>query len=72
MGTHGAHNLLAVRLSPDKVDPSIFDYVSPVPLFKSGAEAARHGVRAIRRPGPKAKKLMGVLLRKLRKRKDKA
>jgi hypothetical protein len=33
---------------------AIVDYVSPVPLFASGAEAAAHGMRDIENPGPEA------------------
>jgi hypothetical protein len=38
--------------------------VSPVPLFKSGAAAAAHGKRAIKRPGVRARRVIERLVRK--------
>ena len=61
VGTHGAEELVALRLHP--VAPETFDFVSPVPLFASGAEAAAHGMRDIENPGTKAQKVMDRLLR---------
>jgi hypothetical protein len=62
VGTHGAEELVALRLHP--VAPETFEFVSPVPLFASGAEAAAHGMRDIENPGTKAQKVMDRLLRK--------
>lgn len=45
------------------VDPAVFDYVSPVPLFASGAEAAEHGKRDLPHPGPEARRKTRQLLR---------
>lgn len=67
VGCHDMNNLLAVRLSTHNLDPALWDYKSPVPLFESGAAAAAHGKRAIRRPGVRAKRTMERLLRKRRK-----
>lgn len=66
LGCHGPSNLLAVRLAAyrGKLDPSVFEYKSPVPLFRSGAQAAAHGKRAIMRPGPRAKRTVVRLLRR--------
>lgn len=64
IGTHGPANLLAMRMHGGTVDSSVWDYESPVPLFSSGAEAAAHGRRAIKRPGTDAQRVMGRLLRK--------
>jgi hypothetical protein len=70
LGCHGPRNLLAVRIASfygdgkQGLDPSVFDYKSPVPLFRSGAQAAAHGKRAINRPGPKAKRAIARLMRK--------
>jgi hypothetical protein len=64
VGAHGARNLFAMRLHHDKVEPSAFDYESPVPLFKSGAAAAKHGKRALKRPGVRARRTIEQLLRK--------
>lgn len=47
-GCHDTHHLLALRFNP--VDPSTFDYVSPIPLFGSGLEAAEHGLSGIEAP----------------------
>ncbi len=52
VGCHDVGHLFAVRVS--EVHPSTFDYVSPVPLFGSGAEAAAHGMSGIDDPGPDA------------------
>ena len=52
VGCHDMANNLAVRLWHP--DPAVFDYVSPVPLFASGAEAADHGKRDLPKPGPEA------------------
>lgn len=48
VGCHDTTTLAAMRLWP--VDPAVHDYVSPVPLFASGAEAAEHGKRDIEAP----------------------
>lgn len=64
VGAHGANNLLALRLHGHKVDPSAADFVSPVPLFSSGAQAATHGRRAIDRPGSRAQRTIKRLVAK--------
>ena len=49
-------NNLAVRISSIRQDvKTLLDYVSPVPLFSSGAEAADHGEREIEQPGEDAR-----------------
>lgn len=64
-------NCLAVRMHASKVDPAVYDYVSPVPLFGSGAEAAAHGMADIEDPGPaaraKARQLLRVITRRQRR-----
>ncbi|AGT12716.1 hypothetical protein PBI_WHIRLWIND_120 [Mycobacterium phage Whirlwind] len=62
VGTHGADNLLALRLAgvfgtlpPDELDKTL-DYSTPVPLFDSGAEAAEHGIRDIESPSEDAER----------------
>jgi hypothetical protein len=65
VGTHGAHNLLAMRLAGEKIDPAVWGYESPVPLFASGQEACDHGKRQIEQPDPKAKRIVKRLTRKL-------
>ena len=68
IGCHGAGNLLAMRLMalqrPGTVDPVVWDYTSPVPLFASGEEAAQHGRRDIKRPSDDAQRMVAQLLRK--------
>lgn len=64
VGAHGAHNLFSLRIQAAHVDPSVWDYKSPVPLFKSGAAACAHGKRAIQRPGKKARRTIDQLSRK--------
>jgi len=62
-GCHDMFNNLAMRMHGRDVDPAIYDYVSPVPLFASGAEAAEHGKRDLPRPGPEARRKARQLLR---------
>jgi len=50
VATHKPQTLLAVRLHSRDIAPEVFDYSSPVPVFSSGEEAAKHGMRDIRRP----------------------
>lgn len=59
VGCHDTDNLLALRFN--RADRATFDYQSPVPLFASGAEAARHGMRDIDAPGPAAQTAMAKL-----------
>lgn len=68
-GTHDGAHLLALRvaavegqMSPEDVDATI-DYVSPVPLFGSGAEAAVHGQAEIAVPGERAVETMAKIAR---------
>jgi hypothetical protein len=63
IAVHGAANLLALRLTRN-VAPEVFEYKSPVPVFGSGAEAAKHGMRDIKKPGPEALKAIARLNRK--------
>jgi hypothetical protein len=64
-GCHDMANALAMRFAclQGEVDPAVFDYVSPVPLFGSGAEAAEHGMQDIAAPGPDARCKMRQLHR---------
>jgi hypothetical protein len=65
VATHGAE-LLALRLAASKgdVDPAVFDYASPTPVFDSGAEAAAHGLKELDAPGRRAMTTMARLTRK--------
>lgn len=59
-GCHDGDELLALRVAVSSgeiavdVAEAVRDYVSPVPLFASGAEAAAHGMREIHTPGAAA------------------
>lgn len=59
--THGAENLLALRIH--EVDPSVFGHTSDVPTFASGVEAALHGLQDISKPGPKALAMIAGLVK---------
>jgi hypothetical protein len=67
IGCHGAYYLAAMRIAAASrgadIDPALWEYRSPVPLWPSGAAAAEHGKRAIHRPGPKARRAIDVLVR---------
>jgi hypothetical protein len=60
-GCHDGDELMALRFGTVtgeitvETAEAIRDYVSPVPLFASGAEAAAHGMREIHNPGPEAR-----------------
>lgn len=62
IGCHDVDHLFAVRLHG--VDPSAFDYESPVPLFASGAEAAAHGLADVAEPSEAARHAIGKLERR--------
>jgi hypothetical protein len=59
---HDMDNNLAVRFAARRVDPMVYDYVSPVPLFGSGRQAAAHGISDYGHPGPEALRVMGKVL----------
>lgn len=63
VATHGANDLLALRLATD-IAPEVYDYKTKVPVFGSGAEAAAHGMRDIKRPRAAARKAIDRLSRK--------
>ena len=56
-------DLLALRLHAAELDESVFRYVSPVPLFRSGAEAADHGERDIEHPSEEACSMIYKIVR---------
>lgn len=69
-GCHDTGQLLALRfaavtgsMTPEAVGATL-DYVSPVPLFGSGVEAARHGLAEVERPGGRAVKTMSKIARR--------
>lgn len=55
VGCHDMANSLAVRMRAAEIGPEVYEYVSPVPLFASGVEAAEHGKRDLPAPGPAAR-----------------
>lgn len=61
LACHDTDHLLALRLH--RVDPSAFGYVSPVPVFGSGAEARDHGLSAIADPPTDARRMIAGLTR---------
>ena len=70
LACHGPHNLLSLRMSAvirGDIDPSVFDYVTHVPVFSSGAEARAHGIAAIEQPTISARE-MATRLRKKQRR----
>lgn len=54
VGCHDMDENLAVRMNARDIDPAVYEYSCPVPLFDSGAEAAEHGKRDVAAPGPQA------------------
>lgn len=69
-GCHDMDNSLGLRMAavmgritPEEFDKTL-DYVSPVPLFETGQQAAEHGRAAIDAPDPKARKAIATLTRK--------
>jgi hypothetical protein len=63
-GHRDPRDLLAVRLgiAADRLDVTCAYYTTDVPLFRSGAEAAAHGLRDINRPGPDTVRAVRKLL----------
>lgn len=61
---HG-QELLALRLgiAIGDVEPEVMDYTTKTPIFRSGAEAAKHGMRDILKPGKRARKLVAKIAR---------
>jgi hypothetical protein len=65
IATHGVDNLLALRLHGHEVDAKVWSYRTKVPVFKSGQEAAEHGMAEIDEPGVKAQRVIERLVDKL-------
>lgn len=63
LACHGPRNLAAL-ISPHVVAPEAYDYKTAVPVFASGAEARKHGIRDIKNPGARARKMIENLMRK--------
>lgn len=69
LGHRDPQDLLATRIgiSFGKLDPSVMDYTTTVPLFSSGAEAAEHGMKDIETPTQKAIEVSAKIVKKRRK-----
>lgn len=64
VGCHDMDESLALRFHSDELDlPAVMEYVSPVPLFSSGAEAADHGERDLRHPSDEARAAVALIAR---------
>lgn len=63
IATHQPQNLLALRLATD-IAPEVFTYKTSVPVFKSGTDAAKHGMRDIKCPRAAARNAITRLSRK--------
>jgi hypothetical protein len=65
---HDAFDLLALRLNHPRLDAAAVSQVAlsepVVPLFRTGTAAARHGMKAIKRPGKKAMDSIQRLIKK--------
>lgn len=66
LGHRDPADLLAVRfgITSGKLDPSVAEYTTTVPLFESGAEAAEHGMRDVNNPSAKAQKTIDKITKK--------
>jgi len=59
-------DLLALRIAllSGRVDPSVLDHVSPVPLHPSFVASAEHGVRDLNRRSARTRRMSARLVRK--------
>jgi Family of unknown function (DUF6283) len=71
LACHDPRELLALRFGQSRFAPRVFDYTTDVPLFGSGAEARAHGLKDHAKPGPKARRMMGKLLRRRQRKEEK-
>lgn len=75
VAVHGHESLgfrIALGLMPDEEAEVAADYETDVPLFTSGAEAARHGLSQIEDPPPQARRMVERLARKQAQNDDEA
>ncbi len=69
-GCHDMDENLALRIAaltgrvPLETIEAIRDYVSPIPLWESGAQAARHGLAEVEAPGGEAARKIDRLIRR--------
>jgi hypothetical protein len=78
VGCHDMSENLGLRLAyyggwmePEEIARTL-DYVSPIPLFGSGQEAADHGMRDIDNPDVRARRAAERLTNKLKDKKGEA
>ncbi len=64
LACHNPRELLALRFHQHSIDPSVFDYTTDVPVFESGAAARAHGIKDIKRPKVKARKMVAGLVKR--------
>jgi hypothetical protein len=68
VGCHDMDHSLALRLHASSLGAEVvtacLDYTSPVPLFKTGSEAATHGLAELERPGDGAQRVMSKISRR--------
>lgn len=69
-GCHDMANSLAMRMNAARIDPAVYDYQSPIPLFGSGAEAAEHGKRGVAAPDAAAARVIRTVRRIQSRRTD--
>jgi len=68
-GCHDGDELLALRAAvrqgvmTAEVAEAVRDYVSPVALFRSGAQAAEHGLAQLAAPDPEAVEAIAKITR---------
>jgi hypothetical protein len=63
VGCHDMFDTFAARIHAGKLDDSVWIYVSPVPLYGSGAEAADHGELDIEHPSREAMDAISKIVR---------
>lgn len=64
-GCHDMDQSLGLRFASHDMDPddvaATLDFTSPVPLFRSGTEAAEHGLRDLATPGASAARVIAKI-----------
>lgn len=62
LACHDTEHLLALRINA--VDASAYDFITSMPVFKSGADAMLHGLAGLDDPGDDARKAVARIERK--------
>lgn len=69
VGAHDVEQLLSLRLAlaftylTDATMGKLIEYKSPVPLFSSGRQAAKHGMKKLDDPDAEATRIQGKILK---------